>query len=106
MAMRADRAVKALFKPKAAGWVYRAANPWSFGRPPHYQTGHLIGMGSLWVFIAACQIFQFIVRQQRHPLGSDALSYLVLFVLFLAFWFAITYSVQALSRYQDAHRLG
>jgi len=39
--------IAALFKPTAGGWVYRAPNPWIFGRPTHYlvsdgQRAHII----------------------------------------------------------------
>src|SRR5262249_32039507 len=31
-----DWIVVALFKPTANGWIFRAPNPWLFGRGPHY----------------------------------------------------------------------
>ena len=36
MATQAEVLIAALFRPTAGGWVYRAPNPWIFGRPTHY----------------------------------------------------------------------
>ena len=36
MATQDNWLITALFKPTTGGWVYRAPNPWIFGRPPHY----------------------------------------------------------------------
>jgi hypothetical protein len=36
MTTRSGLLIAAFFKPTAHGWIFRAPNPWIFGRPTHY----------------------------------------------------------------------